>query len=221
MSKEKTINSMKYIMQHSPNNERWNNIWIDEHISKEEFYEVHESLTEAGFSVECTRGNEDIPFNVNIIIDNALEQGLQNPIWGEVLTKIKTDRENHIEAPRTIRSVTTEPIEDKVPKIKNRPISEWFTEDPEPTLDGKRAIMERAADEKRQRNKEARKILQQEFQLRKDKEAALKAQKMGEAIKQLDNLKSILPKTSDIENSDSNSRMNKRSHKEVARSKSR
>lgn len=209
MSKDKNIKAMKYIMEHSPNNNRWNNIWIDEGTSLEEFHEIRNSLMESGFSVELNKGNEDIPHNVNIIMGNALEQGLQNPIWGEVLVKIKMRRENHIVVPKFTRFAKSE---DDVPKIKNRPIADWFVEDPEPSVEGKEAQMARKSDERRLKNKEALKKLRQDL-----KDSNIKVAVEQEKVPQ-----PILPKTSDVENThEGNTALQKRNHSKITRSLSR
>ncbi len=204
MSKEKTINSIKYIMRHLPNNDRWNNIWIDEYSTSEEFQEVYNSLIESGFMVELNRGNHDIPDNINIIMSNALEKGLKSPIWGEVLTEIKTNREKQIELAKSVSTsgdIKTKLDDSNVPKIKNRPIDTWFVQDPDPTIKGKAAIMAREADAKRLKNKE-------------------KTSNMDKAIEQAKAVIDLLPKTPDIENTQDNTEVKKRKFIKVARSNS-
>lgn len=215
MSKDKTIESIKYIMQHSPNNDRWNNIWIDERASEEEFHEIYNSLTESGFLVNVRRGTNDIPTNIDIIIHNALEKGLQDPIWGEVLTEIKTHRQNQIELPKAARSSKNQErnVDDNIPKIKNRPIDGWFVEDPDPTLKGKEAQMTRKADEERSRRKASLKKLRQEL---REKEEG----NMEKAVEQAKAVVDILPKTSNVENIQDNTEVRKRDFSKVARSNS-
>lgn len=217
MSKEKAIQSIKYIMQHSPNNDRWNNIWLDERISKEEFQEMNDSLFESGFLVELQIGNKDIPSNVDILMHNALEQGLQNPIWGEVLTEIKTHRENHIAAPKVSRPAQSKLTEDNVPKIKNRPIAEWFVPIPD-YIDQKEAMMAKEADERRLKNKEALKKLRQES---KNKQV-LEDPNIKVAVEQAKNLQDIVTRVSNIENIPQGSTgFKKRKQSKIAKSLSR
>lgn len=217
MSKEKTINTIKYIMSHSPNNDRWNNIWIDEYSTSEEFREVYNSLIESGFMVEFNRGNYDIPDNIDIIMSNALEEGLKSPIWGEVLTEIKNNREKQIDLPKAISTsgdLRTK-LDDNIPKIQNRPIDTWFVQDPEPTLEGKAAIMAREADARRLKNKESLSQLRQEFKNKKQTTS-----NMDKALEQAKSAVDILPKLSDGENIEKNTEVEKRKLIKVARSNS-
>ncbi len=91
-SYEKIIDQIKYIMQHSPQQDRWNNIWTSG-VPFDELVYLKKSLSIAGIKLEEVKNLESVTCAVNVLLDKALEKGLSDPVWGETLTTIKNARE--------------------------------------------------------------------------------------------------------------------------------
>ncbi len=96
---EKEIEQIKFVIQNSPSNDRWDNIWLDMNaLEASDLLSLRESLERAGLSytsdIDKIRGNADIPRAIDVHLNNALQTGLTDPVWGQTLTNVKAARES-------------------------------------------------------------------------------------------------------------------------------